>query len=70
VLAVDLQTEQGDHVAFTQIPPYLTPPKVIIWGLRVFAFVFEPKPWGPMVYREVFTHWATDTAGDIEREQP
>jgi len=58
-LTVRLETEAGGFVSYGSMPPYLTKPKVVFWGERVFAragstFVLGQWKIVPR-YREVFT---------------
>lgn len=33
---IELLTADGEHVGMTKIPPFIIPPEVVIWGIRVF----------------------------------
>lgn len=35
-MVATLQTSEGLHVGTAAIPPFQTPPDVIVWGVRVF----------------------------------
>lgn len=49
-----LQTEDGRAVQEIALPPFLTPPMVIIWGIRVFSKL-EKDP-RDNTYRECFCY--------------
>jgi hypothetical protein len=70
VIRVKLVTNKGEFVSYVQIPPFLDPPEVLIWGERVFIpgmlkFADKSDPTLP-VYREA---WAC-SATWIEMEVP
>jgi len=52
---VALSTAEQEHVVNGVIPPFLTLPQVITWGVRTFALRKAPeKPGDKALYSEVF----------------
>lgn len=50
MVKIRLETDNGSFVADVAIPPFVTMPKVITWGDRVFQLHYEPAK----IYRECF----------------
>lgn len=62
---VKLITPNRDHVARIKIPPFVTPPEIIVWGARAFYRKPEPFPTDRIAeYAEVFCYVH---AGEAER---
>lgn len=58
-MKIELQTAVGQHVRSFQLPPFSQPPKVMIWGERVFSM--ETVLHGAIyVYRECFFYVVHD----------
>lgn len=56
-MQVKLYTAEGGFVHEARIPPFNEAPKVVFWGIRVFAFhAMEKRPDGAVEYREVFAY--------------
>lgn len=62
-MRVLLYTEDGRYVTTGLIPPFLTLPKVLMWGLRVFTLDKDHKdqPEKPPEYKEAFSVAVTMT---------
>ena len=53
-----LETASGYLVrTSTQMPPFVAPPEVVVWGTRFFTLV-SPTDAEELVYREAFTWFA------------
>ena len=52
MLLVRLETEDGSFVGIVEILPFFTPPKVLIWGNRVF--ILHSHVDEEITYRECF----------------
>ena len=48
---VELFTRDGSYVTTVHVPPFQTPPEVIVWGLRIFVLDREAGK-----YREAFAY--------------
>lgn len=56
-MEVELVTDAGELVARERIPPFVRPPKAIVWGARFFLLDDPPAdPRQRRVYREAFVH--------------
>ena len=49
---IRLETEDGYFVVTGLIPPFVTPPAVVTWGVRTFQKATTGA--GPEIYRECF----------------
>ena len=52
MILVRLETSDGRFVAEVEVPPFTTPPDVLIWGNRTFIYESNRPP--QPVYRECF----------------
>lgn len=57
---VRLETSNGELVVHGDVPPFVTPPDVLVWGTRVFQ-LYESECEGAAVYRECFAVYLTIT---------
>ena len=54
LVKVRLETADGHFVCTGKMPPFVTYPEVVVWGLRVFQLVTVTKTGEMTKYREVF----------------
>lgn len=64
-MKITLKSREGQFVAQAEIPPFNTPPEVIVWGDRVFQRWLKTSE-----YHEVFCYWCVVTDAPAKPEQP
>jgi hypothetical protein len=71
LVKVTLETEDGRPVGTAEIPPFRTPPVVIVWGQRFFTLQCD-VPGCDLTYRESFTFVVTEVhlGGKLDGEAP
>lgn len=52
---IKLETSSGGHVGHSEIPPFTSPPDVLVWGERFFKMYADNEEDGVWIYRECFT---------------
>lgn len=57
-MRIKLKTKEGEPIHETTIPPYNTPPQIIVWGTRHFQLnIANGNPPTQAIYHEAFTHF-------------